>query len=129
MSNLTGSRPTILIVDDTPDNIMLLSNLLKDRYNTKVANSGGTALQILAGGAQVDLILLDVMMPEIDGFETCRRLKSDPRTSAIPVIFLTARALPEDEALGRELGAVDYLSKPVNPVTLFSRVSQHISGK
>jgi CheY-like chemotaxis protein len=123
------SRPTILIVDDTPDNIMLLSNLLKDKYNTKVANNGATALQILASGAKVDLILLDVMMPDIDGFETCRRLKSDPGTCSIPVIFLTARALPEDEALGRELGAVDYLSKPINPVTLFARVSQHISDK
>ena len=123
------SRPTILIVDDTPDNIMLLSNLLKDKYNTKVANNGGTALQILATGAKVDLILLDVMMPDIDGYETCRRIKNDPRTSEIPVIFLTAKAQPEDEALGRKLGAVDYLSKPVNPVTLFSRVSQHIFDK
>jgi CheY-like chemotaxis protein len=123
------SRPTILIVDDTPDNITLLSNLLKDKYNTKIANNGGTALQILASGAKVDLILLDVMMPDIDGYETCRRIKSDPRTSGIPVIFLTAKALPEDEALGRKLGAADYLSKPVNPVTLFSRVSQHISAK
>jgi CheY-like chemotaxis protein len=123
------SRPTILIVDDTPDNITLLSNLLKDKYNTKIANNGGTALQILASGAKVDLILLDVMMPDIDGYETCRRIKSDPSTSGIPVIFLTAKALPEDEALGRKLGAADYLSKPVNPVTLFSRVSQHISAK
>lgn len=123
------SRPTILIVDDTPDNITLLSNLLKDKYNTKIANNGSTALQILASGAKVDLILLDVMMPDIDGYETCRRIKSDPQTSGIPVIFLTAKALPEDEALGRKLGAVDYLSKPVNPVMLFSRVSQHILAK
>jgi CheY-like chemotaxis protein len=116
---------TVLIVDDTPDNITLLSSLLKDKYNTKVANSGATALQIVAA-APVDLILLDIMMPDMDGFETCRRLKADPRTSAIPVVFLTAKSQAEDEAMGRSVGAVDFLRKPVNPDVLFTRVAAHL---
>ena len=121
----TDNRPTVLIVDDTPDNITLLSNLLKDKYNTKVATSGATALQIVAS-AKVDLVLLDIMMPEMDGFETCRRLKADPRSAAIPVVFLTAKSQPEDEALGRGVGAVDFLRKPVNPGQLFARVEAHL---
>lgn len=120
------NRPTVLIVDDTPDNITLLSNLLKDKYNTKVATSGATALQIVAS-AKIDLVLLDIMMPEMDGIETCRRLKADPQTSAIPVVFLTAKSQPEDEELGRSVGAADFLRKPVNPTQLFSRVAQHLS--
>ncbi|OFA04227.1 response regulator [Duganella sp. HH101] len=123
--NIKNGRPTILIVDDTPDNITLLSNLLKDKYNTKVATSGATALQIVAG-AQVDLILLDIMMPDMDGYETCRRLKEDPQSSAIPVLFLTAKSQPEDEAMGLSLGAVDFLRKPVNPDVLFARVALHL---
>lgn len=119
------SRPTILIVDDTPDNITLLSNLLKDKYNTKVATSGATALQIVAA-SPVDLILLDIMMPDMDGFETCRRLKADAHSSAIPVLFLTAKSQPEDEARGLALGAVDFLRKPVNPDVLFTRVALHL---
>ena len=123
--NVKANRPTILIVDDTPDNITLLANLLKDKYNTKVATSGATALQIVAA-SQVDLILLDIMMPDMDGFETCRRLKADTHSSAIPVLFLTAKSLAEDEAMGLSLGAVDFLRKPVNPDVLFARVALHL---
>jgi CheY-like chemotaxis protein len=119
------NRATVLIVDDTPDNITLLSNLLKDKYNTKVATSGATALQIVAS-AKIDLVLLDIMMPEMDGFEACRKLKADPHSSAIPVVFLTAKSQPEDEAMGRSVGAVDFLRKPVNPDQLFARVAQHL---
>jgi putative two-component system response regulator len=118
-------RHTVLIVDDTPDNITLLSNLLKDKYNTKVATSGTTALQIVAS-SKIDLILLDIMMPDVDGIETCRRLKADPASAAIPVVFLTAKSLQEDEALGRSVGAADFLRKPVNPAQLFSRVAVHL---
>jgi CheY-like chemotaxis protein len=125
MNTKNKNLPTILIVDDTPDNITLLSSLLKDKYNTKVANSGATALQIVAA-APVDLILLDIMMPDMDGFETCRRLKADPRSSAIPVVFLTAKSQAEDEAMGRSVGAVDFLRKPVNPDVLFTRVAAHL---
>ena len=125
MNTKNKTLPTILIVDDTPDNITLLSSLLKDKYHTKVANSGATALQIVAA-APVDLILLDIMMPDMDGFETCRRLKADPRSSAIPVVFLTAKSQAEDEAMGRSVGAVDFLRKPVNPDVLFTRVAAHL---
>jgi CheY-like chemotaxis protein len=125
MNTKNKNLPTVLIVDDTPDNITLLSSLLKDKYNTKVANSGATALQIVAA-APVDLILLDIMMPDMDGFETCRRLKADPRSSAIPVVFLTAKSQAEDEAMGRSVGAVDFLRKPVNPDVLFTRVAAHL---
>jgi putative two-component system response regulator len=121
-------RQTILIVDDTPDNITLLSTLLKEKYNTKVATNGATALQIVAGGG-VDLVLLDVMMPGLDGYETCRRMKQDPLTSEVPVIFLTAKSQPEDEAMGLRMGAVDYLTKPISPPILFARVATHLSLK
>ncbi|MRX11168.1 response regulator [Pseudoduganella sp. FT25W] len=118
-------RATVLIVDDTPDNITLLSNLLKDKYNTKVATSGATALQIVAS-SRVDLILLDIMMPDMDGIETCKRLKADAASASIPVLFLTAKSLQEDEAIGRSAGAVDFLRKPVNPDLLFARVAAHL---
>jgi len=120
-------RPTILIVDDTPDNIMLLSRLLKDRYNTKVANNGSLALQIAQATPGLDLILLDVMMPGLDGYETCRQLKANPVTADIPVIFLTAKSQVEDEALGLALGAVDYIAKPVSPPILFARVATQLT--
>ncbi|NYE60920.1 putative two-component system response regulator [Duganella sp. 1224] len=118
-------RATVLIVDDTPDNITLLANLLKDKYHTKVATNGATALQIVAS-SKIDLVLLDIMMPDMDGIETCRRLKADPASASIPVIFLTAKNLQEDEALGRDAGAVDFLRKPVNPDLLFARVAAHL---
>jgi putative two-component system response regulator len=121
----SANRKTVLIVDDTPDNITLLSNLLKDKYNTKVATSGATALQIVAT-SRVDLILLDIMMPDVDGIETCRRLKADPASAAIPVVFLTAKSQPEDEALARSVGAVDFLRKPLNPDLLFARVAAYL---
>ncbi len=121
----SANRKTVLIVDDTPDNITLLSNLLKDKYNTKVAISGDTALQIVAS-SKVDLILLDIMMPEVDGIETCRRLKADPASAQIPVVFLTAKSQPEDEALARSVGAVDFLRKPLNPDLLFTRVAAYL---
>ena len=125
MSN--KDRPTILIVDDTPDNIMLLSRLLKDRYNTKVANNGSLALQIAQATPGLDLILLDVMMPGLDGYETCRQLKANPVTADIPVIFLTAKNQVEDEAMGLSLGAVDYIAKPVSPPILFARVATQLT--
>jgi putative two-component system response regulator len=127
MQHRQDLRPTILIVDDTPDNIMLLSRLLKDRYNTKVANNGSTALQIAASTPSLDLILLDVMMPGLDGYETCRQLKANPATADIPVIFLTAKNQVEDEAMGLSLGAVDYIAKPISPPILFARVATQLS--
>ena len=122
-----SAKQMILIVDDTPDNISLLTGLLKEHYKIKIATSGIKALQIAAQHPTPDLILLDVMMPEIDGYETCRRLKSDLLTVDIPVIFLTAKNQPEDEEKGLLLGAVDYISKPISPAVVLARVATQLN--
>jgi len=127
MTPSAKAKQTILIVDDTPDNIMLISRLLKDKYNTKVATNGATALQIANATPELDLVLLDVMMPGLDGYETCRQLKANPATADIPVIFLTARSQVEDEAMGLTLGAVDFLAKPISPPILFARVATQLT--
>jgi putative two-component system response regulator len=124
-----NSKPTVLIVDDAPDNLMLMNELLQDRYEIKLANSGRTALRIAGQAPLPDLILLDVMMPEMDGYTVCRQLKTNPDTAEIPIIFLTAKNQAEDEQRGFQEGAVDYISKPINPVTLQSRVSTHLQLK
>jgi putative two-component system response regulator len=129
MTTAAKAKPTILIVDDTPDNIMLLARLLKDKYNTKVAANGSTALQIANATPDLDLILLDVMMPGLDGYETCRQLKANPKTADIAVIFLTAKNQVEDETMGLALGAADYLSKPISPPILFARVATQMTLK
>jgi putative two-component system response regulator len=122
-------RPTLLVVDDTPDNLTLMSSLLKDDYKVKVANNGEKALKIAAGDSPPDLILLDIVMPEMDGYEVCQRLKAEPKTRDIPVIFLTARTLEDDEKHGLELGAVDYITKPISPSIVLARVKTHLSLK
>ncbi len=122
-------KATILVVDDTADNLSLMSNLLKDKYKVKIANSGGKALQIAASDSPPDLILLDIMMPGMDGYEVCERLKHNPGTSHIPVIFLTAKGEMMDERDGLELGAVDYITKPVSPPILMARVKNHLALK
>src|SRR4051812_42308661 len=94
---IDSKKQTVLIVDDTPDNISLLSALLKDDYKIKIATNGVKALQLAGGAPAPDLILLDVMMPEMDGYETCSRLKADPATADIPVIFLTSKSQVADE--------------------------------
>jgi putative two-component system response regulator len=122
-------KATVLVVDDTPDNLSLMSGLLKDDYKVKVANGGEKALKIAQSDSPPDLILLDIMMPGMDGYEVCQRLKSDPATRDIPVIFLTAKAEVEDEKKGLELGAVDYITKPVSPPIVMARVKSHIMLK
>jgi len=117
---------TILIVDDTPANIAAALAILKDQYRTKVATSGAKALEHAGAGDKPDLILLDVTMPDMDGYEVCARLKADPETAAIPVVFLTARTEAEDEAKGFELGSVDYIHKPFNPTVVRARVATHL---
>ena len=121
--------PVVLVVDDTPDNLVLMSRLLRGLYRVKVANSGERALQIARGPEMPDLILLDVMMPEMNGYDVCRQLKSDPVTRNIPVIFLTARSDIEDEEVGLELGAVDYISKPISPPIVLARIKAHLALK
>lgn len=120
------TKQVILIVDDTPDNITLLSALLKDTYKIKIATNGVKALHIASSQPSPDLILLDVMMPEMDGYETCRRLKANPVTAEIPIIFLTAKSQVSDEEMGLTLGAVDYISKPVSPPIVLARVATQL---
>lgn len=122
-------KATILVVDDTPDNLALLSSLLNVDYQVKVARSGDKALKIAASASPPDLILLDIMMPEMDGYEVCRRLKTAPETRNIPVIFLTAKAEARDEQAGFELGAVDYITKPISPSIVMARVKNHLALK
>jgi len=116
----------ILVVDDTPLNISVITGALKDNYRTKVATSGARALAIAAADEKPDLILLDVMMPEMDGYEVCSRLKADPMTREIPVIFLTAQTEAEDEMRGFQVGAVDYVHKPFSSAVMKARVHTHL---
>jgi len=120
---------TVLVVDDTPDNLTLMGSLLREHFLVKVANHGEKALKIAQSGTPPDLILLDIMMPEMDGYEVCRRLKAVPATRDIPVIFLTARSDPDDERMGLALGAVDYITKPISPPILLARVNTHLALK
>lgn len=118
-------KPTILIVDDMKVNLTLLSQILEKDYIIKLAKSGEKALQRLQKGS-VDLILLDVVMPDMDGYEVCEILKKDEKTKDIPVIFVTANSSSEDEEKGFKLGAVDYIIKPFKPTTVLARVKNHI---
>lgn len=119
-------QKTILIVDDTPINLGVISGALKDLYKTKVATNGEKALAIANGEDKPGLILLDVMMPEMDGYEVCRRLKANPETKEIPVIFLTGQTGTEDETKGFEVGAVDYIHKPFSEPVVKARVRTHL---
>ena len=121
-------KPVLLAVDDVPENLALLSALLREDYKVKVATSGAAALNIVMNDPP-DLILLDVMMPEMDGYEVCRRLKEQPRFRDIPVIFLTAQSDTADEQRGFDLGAVDYIRKPVSPPIVQARVKTHLTLK
>jgi putative two-component system response regulator len=122
-------KATILVIDDAPDNLVLISNLLKDLYKVKVATSGERGLKIARSNAPLDLILLDVMMPEMDGYEVCKLLKENLFTRDIPVIFLTAKSEVEDEQQGLDLGAVDYITKPFSPPIVLARVRNHLALK
>ncbi len=122
-------KATVLIVDDQPANLMVLSRLLKDDYRVLVANNGAKAIDIARGDSQPVLLLLDIEMPGMDGYDLCRKLKEDERTSGIAVIFVTARDAAEDEEMGFRLGAVDYISKPYHPGIVRARVRNHVNLK
>jgi putative two-component system response regulator len=124
-----NEKSSILVVDDAPDNLSLMSALLKDTYKVKVATNGEKALQIAASAAPPDLILLDVVMPEMDGYEVCKRLKASPDTRDIPIIFLTANVDAHNEQRGLQMGAVDYLTKPVVSSIVLARVDTHLKLK
>jgi len=124
----TTEKFTILAVDDTPENLDVVKGILSADYIVKAAINGSMALKI-AEKQPPDLILLDIMMPEMDGYEVCRRLKENEQTKDVPVIFLTAMEQTTDEARGFELGAADYMTKPVNPPILKARVATHLALK
>jgi putative two-component system response regulator len=122
-------RPRVLVVDDTPENLQLMHALLRERYRVLLANGGVAALRLARLEPRPDLILLDIMMPELDGYAVCEALKADPETAPIPVIFLTARSQVEDEERGFRSGCVDYITKPISPPTLLARVANHLALK
>ena len=126
---LPSNNSVILIVDDTPENVDVLAGVLREHYQIKVALNGPKALKIAQSDPAPALILLDVMMPEMDGYQVCLQLQADERTRRIPVIFVTAKSEVEDEAQGFGLGAVDYITKPVNPVIVLARVRTHLALK
>lgn len=122
-------KHTILVVDDTSENLMLMSGLLKDLYKVRIANSGAKALTMAHMEPQPDLILLDIMMPDMTGHEVCRILKQDSGTRDIPIIYLTALASMEEEKRGLEEGAADFITKPVNPHIMLARVATQLQAK
>lgn len=124
-----SDKPTILVVDDTPENLELMQALLKDRYKVKGAINGERGLRVAQSDPRPDLILLDIMMPGMDGYVVCEKLKRDPKTRDIPVIFLTAKSEIEDEEKGFAMGAVDYITKPVSPPIVLARVQAQLMLK
>lgn len=125
-NNDEQKKPTILLVDDMPENLALLDGILRKDYRVKAALNGEKALKIAMSDDPPDLILLDIIMPELDGYDVCRRLKADDRTKSIPVIFVTGKSDLEDEITGLTLGAVDYLTKPVSPSIVKARIRNHL---
>ena len=127
-ADVTAVKPMarILVVDDTEDNLFLMTALLEDKYELLQASSGKEALAIIMSQAPPDLVLLDIMMPDMDGYEVLRRIRQHPPTVNIPVIFLTALSTMEEEQLGLDLGAVDYITKPISPPLLLTRVASHL---
>ena len=122
-------KSTILVVDDSPDILTLVSAMLKDEYRVKLANSGERALKLAAAGEPPDIILLDILMPDMDGFEVCRRFKGNPELQDIPIIFLTAMTGEEDETRGLQIGAVDYVTKPISFPILRARLRNQLDLK
>jgi len=120
------NKPSILIVDDEPTNLRILNQVLNDTYKLIFAKSGQEALRLVEK-ERPDLILLDVMMPQMTGYEVCEQLKNHPNFKVIPIIFVTALNDPDDEAKGLNLGAVDYISKPISPAVVKARVKTHLS--
>lgn len=126
ISSVQGDKPTLLIIDDSSENLQILNALLKDDYRLKLAKSGLKGIEIAQQLPQPDLILLDVVMPEMDGFEVCRQLKANDATVTIPVIFLTALTDVADETKGFQIGGADFITKPFNPDIVKARIRTHI---
>ena len=129
LRNENIKRATLLLVDDAVTNIELLVNLLKDDYNLKIAKNGTKALEIAKKSHDIDLILLDIVMPDIDGYAVCKELKNDPITHKVPIVFITGNDMPQDEEYGLRLGAIDYITKPFHPTIVKMRVQNHVNTK
>jgi putative two-component system response regulator len=129
LMDAAASQKTVLVVDDTKENLTVIGQLLRPTYHVRVANSGPRALQVADSEPKPDLILLDVMMPEMDGYQVLQHLREQPRTQCIPVIFVTAMDADEDEERGLSLGAVDYVTKPIKPGLLLARVRAQLELK
>jgi len=129
MLNVVKNKPTILIVDDERFNINMLVAVLKGTYNLKVAKNGVQALERAVSEPKPDIILLDVQMPDMNGYEVCKRLKETVEVKGIPVIFITARSTDTDEKQGLDLGAVDYITKPFNSAIVMTRIKNHLELK
>jgi len=119
-------KKKILVVDDTPSNIKILNDVLKDGFKIAAATNGNDAIKIAKSDAPPDLILLDIMMPEMDGYEVCKRLKADEATKKIPVIFVTAKDEIDDKLDGYEMGAVNYITKPIDPDFVLETIRKYI---
>jgi putative two-component system response regulator len=128
MNTETKPGARILVIDDEPFFLELLSEALTPHFNVSLAKNGKQGIKLVNGSAPPDLILLDISMPEMDGYETCRQLKSNPETCEIPVIFLTAKQQPEDELKGFRAGALDYITKPISIPVLLARVSTQLTA-
>lgn len=122
------NKQTILIVDDSASDLQIIESSLKNEYNITKASSGNECLELLKSNELPDLILLDILMPELDGYETCKHIKKDKRTEHIPIIFITALNEEENEYVGISLGAVDYITKPFNQKIIHARIKNHMSG-
>jgi len=121
--------PRVLVVDDEPSNIKIIKETIKEYCRVSAAVTGAAALDIAASDDPPDLILLDIVMPDMDGYEVCRRLKAHPQAQTIPIIFLTAKSSSADETSAFDLGAVDYITKPFNPMVVNARVKMHLELK
>ena len=122
-------KPTILVVDDMTTTLLLLHDLLKDTYEVKIAKSGTKALEILNAPNDIDLILLDIEMPDINGYDVCKRIKNNETIKNIPIIFITGRTSQEDEEYGLNLGAIDYITKPFNNAIVKLRIKNYLNLK
>ena len=126
---MTEGKRTVLVVDDVPDDIVILEEILKREYQVKAVTNGEAALRVVRSDSPPDIILLDIMMPDMDGFEVCRKIKEETPGATIPIIFLTGKSKTADEKMGFELGAVDYIRKPVDPDIVKTRIKSHLEFK
>lgn len=130
MTDHTSPPPaTLLLVDDSPDNLQLLYGLLKTDYHIRVANGGVRALKLLENSPLPDLVLLDVMMPDMDGYSVCQAIRANPRTAGVPVTFISASSGPEEVARGLAAGGCGFISKPIEPTVLFDHIAQILNSR